>query len=149
MMEKLQGVSESAATTDDLTGRIIGTAFDIANELGHGFVESVYENALLVALNKRGLRAKRQVPLKVYYQQVIVGEFFADLLVEDEIIIELKCVQTLLPEHQAQLINYLKATGLETGLLLNFGKGRVQHKRCFITVLKGLEDYVAARKDRE
>lgn len=138
-MDKLKGVSEDEVRTNDLTGRIIGTCFDVANELGRGFVESVYQNALMVALIQRGINCKRQVPLKVYYQQVVVGEFVADLLVEEQIVIELKCVGALLPEHQSQLINYLNATGLDTGLLINFGAARVQHKRCFRTALLGLQ----------
>jgi GxxExxY protein len=116
--------------SDDLTGRIIGACFDVANELGQGFVESVYNNALIVALNQRGIKAQRQVPLKVYYQGVIVGEFIADVLAAEQIIVELKCVSCLLPEHQAQLINYLNATGLELGLLVSFGPVRIEHKRC-------------------
>jgi len=142
---KLTGVSTEELRTDDLTGRIIGTCFDVANELGQGFVESVYNNALIVALNKRGIKAQRQVPLKVYYQGVIVGEFVADVVVESQILMELKCVSSLVPEHQSQLINYLNATGLELGLLVNFGPARIQHKRCFRSPAKALEAWTASR----
>jgi len=145
-VKRIEGVSEQAVLTNDLTGRIIGACFDVSKELGSGFVESVYESALMVALIKRGIKAQRQVPLKVYYQRVIVGEFLADLLVEDQVVVELKCVDCLLSEHQAQLINYLNATGLDIGLLINFGRPRVQHKRCFRSADHQLEQFIASHK---
>ncbi len=114
----------------DLTGQIIGACFEVANELGHGFLEGVYESALVVALRDRGVRAERQVPLKVHFRGVIVGEFFADMVVEGQILVELKSVDCLVPEHQAQLINYLTATGYDIGLLVNFGKPKLEYKRC-------------------
>lgn len=114
---------------DELTGAIINASFDVSNELGAGFLESVYEKALIVALSQRGLNINAQVPLKVRFRNVIVGDFFADLIVEDKVLIELKAVSRLLPEHKAQVINYLNATGIETGLLLNFGNPRVEYYR--------------------
>jgi GxxExxY protein len=115
---------------EELTRIIIGSCFEVMKELGAGFLESVYEKALLVALSQKGLKASQQVPLEVKFRGVVVGEFFADVLVEGRVILELKTVRTLAPEHQAQLINYLKATGIETGLLINFGNQRVDYRRC-------------------
>ena len=114
---------------DELTGAIINASFEVSNELGAGFLESVYEKALIVALSQRGLNINAQVPLKVRFRNVIVGDFFSDLIVEDRVLIELKAVSRLLPEHKAQVINYLNATGIETGLLLNFGNPRVEYYR--------------------
>lgn len=91
----------------------------------------MYQNSLLIALDARHLRAQAQVPLKVMFRGTIVGEFVADIVVEDEVVVELKSVSSLLAEHQAQLINYLQATRLKTGLLVNFGTPRLQYKRCF------------------
>lgn len=115
----------------DITERILGCCFDVINELGAGFLESVYENALLIALREKGLRVGQQVPLKVMFRQRCVGEFFADLIVEEVVIVELKAVKTLAPEHMAQTINYLKATGLPVGLLVNFGAARLEYKRLY------------------
>ena len=115
---------------DDLTQKIIGCAFKVHNSLGSGFLEKVYENALRKELLKHGLDVKQQEPIRVYYEDEIVGEYFADLWVEDRIIIELKAVQKLNKEHEVQLVNYLTATGVDTGLLLNFGSS-VQVKRKF------------------
>jgi GxxExxY protein len=115
---------------EELTGQIIGVFFEVANELGHGFLESVYERALLIALADRGLRAEAQVPLQVQFRGRVVGDFSADIVVEDTVILELKAAKALLPEHQAQLINYLNATGMEVGLVVNFGAPRLEYKRC-------------------
>ena len=105
---------------NDLTYSINGAVFEVSRTLGFGFLEKVYENALLVELHKRGLRAESQVPIKVCYKGEIVGEYFADILVEGKIIIELKAVENLEKIHEAQLLNYLKATGIKIGLLVNF-----------------------------
>ncbi len=113
----------------DLTEKILNACFEVSNELGAGFLESVYEKALLIALSGQELKAKEQVPLKVLFKNNIVGEFFADILVEDRVIIELKAVKSICPEHEAQLINYLKATGVKVGLLVNFGKQKLEWKR--------------------
>ena len=114
---------------DSLTERIIGIGFDVHNELGNGFVEKVYENALRIALEQEGFKVAQQTPIQVHFRGIVVGEFFADLLVNNSIILELKAVKTLLPEHQAQLINYLKATRTSKGLLINFASSRLQVKR--------------------
>ena len=114
---------------DELTKKVIGACFEVSNELGIGFLESVYEKALLVALSDKGLIAERQVPLKVPFREVIVGEFFADIVVEDRLVVELKAVKCLLPEHVAQVLNYLRAGGKETGLLVNFGQTKLEYRR--------------------
>ena len=114
---------------DSITERIIGICFEVHNELGNGYVEKVYENALRVALEEEGFQVKQQVSMAVWFRGVAVGEFFADLLVDNSIVIELKAVKRLQPEHQAQLINYLKTSGMTRGLLLNFGTTRLEVKR--------------------
>ena len=106
----------------DLTERIIKVYYNVYNTLGYGFLEKVYENALSIELKKKGLNCKRQKPITVFYENEIVGEYFADLIVNDEIIIELKACETLIKEHEIQVVNYLKATKIEVALLLNFGK---------------------------
>lgn len=113
----------------DLTEKIIEACFEVMNELGAGFLESVYEKSLLVALKEKGLSAEFQVPLKVTFRGKVVGEFFADVIIEQKVLIELKTVKSLLPEHQAQVINYLRATGLEIGLLVNFGNPKLEIRR--------------------
>lgn len=116
---------------DDLTGLIIGCGIEVINELGSGFLESVYENALLHALADKGIRAERQVAITVLFRDRIVGQYYADLVVEEQVVIELKVVEELHPRHQAQLINYLTATGKPAGLLLNFGSQKLEFKRCY------------------
>lgn len=113
----------------ELTEKIIGACLGISNELGAGFLESVYQKATLLALQQDGLDARAQVPLKVCFRGMVVGEFFADILVEGRVVLELKVVRSLLPEHEAQLMNYLRATGIRVGLLINFGKPRMECKR--------------------
>ncbi len=103
--------------------------FEVINELGAGFLESVYEKALVIALSQKGLSVRSQIPLKVRFRGAIVGDFFADLIVEETVLIELKAVARILPEHKAQVINYLNATGIEVGLLVNFGSPRLEYFR--------------------
>ena len=109
----------------ELSEKILAACFEVMNELGGGFLESVYEKALFIALRDKGIPAEFQVPLSVRFRNEKVGEFFADILVEEKIIIELKAAKAMAPEHLAQLINYLKATGIEVGLLVNFGPARL------------------------
>ncbi|HEY4745516.1 MAG TPA: GxxExxY protein [Desulfuromonadaceae bacterium] len=106
---------------EDITEQIIKGFYKVYNDLGYGFLEKVYENALLAELASMGLAVGQQHPITVYYGSHVVGEYFADLLVNDLVIIELKAAERLRPEHVAQLTNYLKATEKEVGLLLNFG----------------------------
>jgi GxxExxY protein len=113
----------------DITGKILNASFSVINELGSGFLESVYEKALLVALRKQGLEAEAQVPVDVLFQGENIGKFYADILVEGKVIIELKTVSKLAPEHQAQVINYLKATGIKVGMLINFGNPTLEYRR--------------------
>lgn len=112
-----------------ITERVIGCAFEVINELGAGFLESVYEKAMLIALRTQGLSVAAQHPVKVMFRGVSVGEFFTDIFVEEKVIVELKCAKAIAPEHQAQLINYLNATGVEVGLLINFGNPKLEYKR--------------------
>jgi len=113
----------------EITEKILAACFEVAGELGAGFLESVYEKALLIALRQKGLEAEEQYPTRVHFRGVPVGEFFADLLVEEKVVVELKAVKALAPEHQAQVINYLKATGIEVGLLVNFGSPKIEYRR--------------------
>ena len=106
----------------DITDQIIKAFFTVYNSLGYGFLEKVYENAMLIELDKIGIEARSQVPVKVLYEGKEVGNYYADLLVEKMVIVELKSSEDLCEEHEAQLLNYLRATDVEVGLLLNFGK---------------------------
>lgn len=123
------GLQEQRLKHEEITKTVIGCAFEVINELGAGFLESVYEKALLVALRQRGLSVIAQHPIKVIFRGQSVGDFYADILVEDKVIVELKAVKAVTPEHQAQIINYLNATGIEVGLLINFGNPRLEYKR--------------------
>lgn len=114
---------------EHVTEAIIGCAYRVYNKMGFGFLETVYERCLLIELHKAGLLVESQRPIKVYYDDVIVGEFLADIVVNDEIMLELKSVKRLLPAHEAQLVNYLVATRKPLGLLLNFGEIKVEVKR--------------------
>ena len=114
---------------NDITYRVIGCAHEVSNVLGCGFLEKVYENALAHELRKAGLRVTQQHGLQVWYDGVVVGDYVADLLVEDRVLVELKAVQAITPVHEAQCINYLKATGLTLCLLLNFGVPEVGVRR--------------------
>ncbi len=113
----------------EVTEKILGCCFEVSNELGSGFLESVYEKALLCLLQEKGLQVVSQAPIEVKFRDHVVGEFFADILVEDKIVVELKAVKKMVPEHLAQVINYLKATGFETGLLVNFGCQKLEYRR--------------------
>ena len=106
----------------DLTAKIIECAYKVHNTLGFGFLEAVYQNALLIELLKAGLRAEKEKKIQVYYDSQLVGDYMADIIVEEKVILELNSVKELHPAHSAQLVNYLKATGLEIGLLINFGE---------------------------
>ncbi len=113
----------------DLTEKIIGAFYRVYNTLGYGFSEKAYENALAIELRKLGLKVEQQARIVVYYEGEVVGEYQADLVVNDVVIVELKAVRQLADEHEAQLLNYLKATPIEVGLLLNFGpKAEIKRK---------------------
>ena len=115
----------------DLSGQVIGAAMKVHSALGPGFLESVYQNALVCELHKTGLKADAQKPISVYYDGQIVGAFTADLSVNDSLIVELKAIQSLSKAHEVQLVNYLVATGVDEGLLLNFGAERLGFKKKF------------------
>ncbi len=114
---------------NQLSNKIIGCAYTVSNTLGVGFLEKVYENALVIELRKSNLQVEQQFPIQVTYDGEPVGEYFADLVVENEILIELKTVNAISELHQAQCINYLKATGYRICLLLNFARPKIEVKR--------------------
>ncbi len=109
-------------TINDITGRTLRAFYTVYNTLGFGFLEKVYERAMIIELQRVGLHGRSQVPLKVHYFGQDVGDYFADLIIENVLVVELKAAESLSPEHEAQLLNYLRATDIEYGLLLNFGK---------------------------
>lgn len=102
---------------------------EVHNKLGYGFLEKVYENALMVLFQQEGIMAKQQTPITVYFEGEVVGEYFADILVEDKIIIELKAMEKITDVYKAQALNYLKATGLRLAIILNFGKNKLEYER--------------------
>ena len=128
-LQDLQDDRRSDLQFGEITEKIIGCAFELINELGTGFLESVYEKALAIALQEKGFQVQCQHAIHVHFRQRIVGEFYADLFVEGKVIVELKAAKAIAPEHQAQIINYLKATGIEVGLLINFGNPKLETKR--------------------
>ena len=113
----------------ETTSRVIGAAFEVHNVLGYGFLEKVYQRAMQVELIKRGSTAEMENPIKVRYKNAVVGEYYADLLVDRCVIVEIKVARSYNPEDEAQILNELKATGMKVGMLVNFGRERVQYKR--------------------
>lgn len=118
-----------AQDVNEITQKIIGCAFTVSNTLGIGFVEKVYENGLAHLIRKSGLSAAQQYPIKVVFDGIILGEFLADVFVEARVLVELKAVSMLMPEHTAQALNYLRASGAELCLLINFGRPKIEMKR--------------------
>lgn len=116
----------------DVTDEIIKQYYHVYNTLGYGFLEKVYENALRVSLSKNGFDVKQQWPIEVHFEQEPVGDYFADLLIDNRVIVEVKAADAISPKHEAQLVNYLKATGMQVGLLLNFGP-KAEFKRKIFT----------------
>ena len=114
---------------NELTEKFIKSCFEVSNELGSGFLESVYEKALLIAIRDKGLSVGNQVPLQVHFRQQVVGDFFADMIVESQVLVELKAVKALAPEHIAQVLNYLRGTNIPVGLLVNFGNPKLEIRR--------------------
>jgi GxxExxY protein len=125
-----------------ITEKVIGSAFKVINGLGSGFLEKVYENALAYELRKSGLKVKQQWPIQVHYDEMVVGEFAADLFVGDLVVVELKTVKLLDEIHMAQCINYLRATHLEVCLLINFYRPKLEYKR----ILSNAAPYFLERK---
>lgn len=120
---------ESVLVYKELSFQIMSAVFEVHNVLGPGFLEAVYENALLKELKKRGILAEPQKEIKISYKGEIVGTYFADIVVNDQIILELKAVESLKSLHVAQVMNYLKATGYKLGILINFAAERIEYKR--------------------
>lgn len=121
---------------EELTGQIIKAFYAVYNKLGYGFPEKVYENAMLIELRKMDFYAINQAPIKVYYDEELVGEYFADIIVEEEVIIELKAASKVAVKHEVQLMNYLKATHVEVGLLMNFGEKPEIKRKIFTNDMK-------------
>ena len=113
----------------DLSYKIVGLAMQAHTELGHGFLEKVYENALMVLFEENGIKAQQQVPIKVQFHGRVIGDYIADLVVEDSIILELKAAERIAEIHKAQTLNYLKATKFRLALLMNFGKRKLEYER--------------------
>jgi GxxExxY protein len=123
----------------ELSETVIGCFFKVYNTLGYGFLEKVYENAMMIELSKTGIIVAKQKSIKVHYDDQVVGAYFADIIVEDTIILELKAAEYLVREHELQLVNYLKATDIEVGLLLNFGRKPEFRRKIFSNDRKRIE----------
>lgn len=113
----------------EISYKIIGIAMHVYNSLGHGFLEKVYENSMMVKFRKEGVKAEQQKTVTVYYEGEVVGDYLADILVEDKIILELKTAEQIHEAHKAQVLNYLKCTGLKLGIIINFGKNQLEYAR--------------------
>jgi GxxExxY protein len=124
---------------NDITYATNGAVFEVNRILGSGFLEKVYENALLIELKTRGLKAESQVPVKVFYKEKTVGEYIVDILVEKKVIVELKTVEKFDKVHEAQLLNYLKASGIQIGLLVNFKHPKAEIKRMVLNLPEGYD----------
>jgi len=120
----------------DITEKIIKAFYKVNNSLGFGFLEKVYENSMVIELHKMGCKVLQQKNIKVYYEGEVVGDYFADLLIDDLVIVELKAAEAIHEDHEAQLINYLRATDIEVGLLLNFGKKAEFKRKVFANARK-------------
>ena len=132
-------------TINEITYIINGAIFEVNRILGPGFLEKVYEKALLIELRNRGLKVENQVPINVKYKGQSVGEYIADLLVEEKVIVELKTVESLTKVHEAQLLNYLQATGMKIGLLVNFKSQKAEIKRMVLNLPEGHDNIYSAK----
>jgi len=121
--------NENEILYKDLSYKIVGLAMRVHSKLGYGFLEKVYENALMVLFRREGIEAKQQAPITVYFEEEVVGNYYADILVEDKVILEIKSVENIIDAHIAQTLNYLKATGLRLAIILNFSKEKLKYKR--------------------
>jgi GxxExxY protein len=115
----------------EITEKIIAAAYTVHKQLGHGFLEKVYKNALLIELQNVPFKCRAEAPMQVFYRNMLVGEFFADIIVEDKVVVEIKAVSKIDPAHEVQLVNYLKASGISVGLLINFGTSVEIKRRVF------------------
>ena len=125
---------QNESDISDVIHEVIGCAYKVHNTLGFGFLESVYEKSLMIELTQKGISASAQSSIKVQYEGTTVGDFTADILIENRLILELKSITRLAPAHEIQLVNYLTATGIENGLLINFGPEKVDVKRKYKTL---------------
>jgi len=130
--DKTRSTENTILLHGDVTYRVIGLAMEVHNKLGAGFLEKVYENALMVAFRREGINAQQQTPIKIHFENVVVGDYVADILIEDKLILELKAVEAITSIHRAQVINYLKATGIRLALIVNFGSPKLQHERIIL-----------------
>ncbi|MFN3491475.1 MAG: GxxExxY protein [Anaerolineales bacterium] len=121
----------------ELSEKIIKVFYEIHNELGYGFSEKIYQKAFAIALRQIGLKVEEQIPIKVYFRNQEIGEYFADMIINDVIMIELKAVKEIIDEHEAQLLNYLKSTRIEVGYVMNFGKSATFVRKVFDNDRKG------------
>ncbi len=128
---------------ESLIKKVIQCVYNVRLQLSSGFLETVYQKALLIELSKQNIQAEAEVPVDVYYDDSVVGEYRADIVVEKKIILEIKAIQHLLPVHEAQLVNYLTATKIDCGLLINFGGERLEIKRKYRTYKKTLESNIS------
>ena len=143
-----QNLHNSQNDIDVLIRKVIGACYTVHNALGTGFLESVYENSLKIELDKLDIRAKKQHEIQVYYDKYVVGEFRADLFIEDCLLIELKAVKSLVPVHEVQLVNYLAATQIDDGLLINFGQS-VEVKRKYRKYTSTKNSFKQNSQDKE
>jgi|SRR5277367_3837928 len=120
---------EKELPQSELTRTVLGCCFEVMKELGPGFLERIYKNALLITMKERGLQVQTEKPFEVVFRNKVIGRYNADLVVEKTVIIELKCCESLVREHQAQLFNYLKVSGLPIGLLINFRRRKLEYQR--------------------
>ena len=121
--------NENEILYKDLSYKIVGLAMRVHSKLGNGFLEKVYENALMVLFRREGIEAKQQAPITVYFEEEVVGNYYADILVENRVILEIKSVEKIIDAHIAQSLNYLKATSLRLAIILNFSKEKLEYKR--------------------
>jgi GxxExxY protein len=131
-MERLVDPHTNLMLFEELTGQILGSCFEVSKELGTGFAESVYGNALKVVFDEKGIPNSPQAPMSVLFRGKEIGHFYADFLVEEKVIVELKAIDAIRSEHKAQVINYLKVSGVKVGLLVNFGKAKLEYYRLFL-----------------
>ncbi len=129
LLSKTSVSRENNLLYKDLSYKIVGLAMQVHSELGHGFLEKVYENAMMVLLKREGIKAIQQAPIIVRFQDEVVGDYYADILLEDKIILELKSAEKIIGGHRSQTLNYLKATGIQLAIILNFGKEKLEYER--------------------
>jgi GxxExxY protein len=129
--DRINKIEQNSEEQFDLAGKVIGLAMKVHRTLGPGFSESVYKKALQYELVRAGFKAELEKPIQIRYETVVVGDYFADILVNDELIVEVKAIVALAPEHEVQVVNYLTATGKDVGLLLNFGTRSLEFKKKF------------------